>query len=201
MEILHVIGLVIIITALFAIGGKVVIFFKNREIALIKEKYEQMLDSTKHEHESVRAALSEDSFKQAKRLEEHYLNKLNEKDRQIQELVNDLEALQNWKKELELKFAKYEGASQGSTQHLVMKLLDHNQKLNEALNAKWKNIEENLSNEFTATLGKIKHMFADAEKLHRDGIEIISEYESRLPDDVKRKVHEEMLKLPQSTIS
>ena len=130
MEILHVIGLVIIITALFAIGGKVVIFFKNREIALIKEKYEQMLDSTKHEHESVRAALSEDSFKQAKRLEEHYLNKLNEKDRQIQELVNDLEALQNWKKELELKFAKYEGASQGSTQHLVMKLLDHNQKLN-----------------------------------------------------------------------
>jgi acyl-CoA synthetase (AMP-forming)/AMP-acid ligase II len=201
MEILHVIGLVIIITALFAIGGKVVIFFKNREIALIREKYEQMLDSTKHEHESVRAALSEDSFKQTKRLEEHYLNKLNEKDRQIQELVNDLETLQNWKKELELKFAKYEGASQGSTQHLVMKLLDHNQKLNEALNAKWKNIEENLSNEFTATLGKIKHMFADAEKLHRDGIEIISEYESRLPDDVKRKVHEEMLKLPQSTIS
>jgi len=42
-------------------------------------------------------------------------------------------------------------------------------------------------------------MFAEAEKLHHDGIEIISEYESRLPDDVKRKVHEDMLKLPQST--
>ncbi|HMM58993.1 MAG TPA: hypothetical protein PLK28_05410 [Candidatus Rifleibacterium sp.] len=199
MEPLQMIGLILIITALFAIGGKFVIFFKNREIALIKEKYEQLIASNKHEYESVRATLSEDSFKQTKRLEEHYLRKLDDKDKEIQDLVNELETLQSWKKELEIKFAKYEGASQGSPQHLIMKLLDHNQKLNQALNAKWKDIETNLNNELTATLGKIKSMFAEAEKLHHDGIEIISEYESRLPDDVKRKVHEEMLKLPQST--
>ncbi|MDD3147814.1 MAG: hypothetical protein PHD82_10960 [Candidatus Riflebacteria bacterium] len=199
MEPLQVIGLILIMTALFAIGAKVVMFFKNREIALIKEKYEQMISSTKHEHEAVRASLSEDNFKQTKRLEEHYLRKLDDKDKEIQELVNQLDELQAWKKELEIKFAKYEGASQGSPQHLVIKLLDHNQKLNQALNAKWKNIEENLSNELTAALGKMKNMFADAEKLHHDGIEIISEYESRLPDDIKRKVHDEILKLPQSS--
>jgi len=56
-----------------------------------------------------------------------------------------------------------------------------------------------LSNELNASLGKIRSMFSEAEKLHQDGIEIISEYESRLPDDVKRKVHEELLKLPAST--
>ena len=39
-------------------------------------------------------------------------------------------------------------------------------------------------------------MFADAEQIHRDGIDIISEYESRLPEDFKKKVHEELLKLP-----
>ncbi len=200
MEPLQVIGLILIMTSLFAIGGKFVIYFKNREITLIKEKYEQMISSNKHEHDAVRAALTEDSFKQSKRLEDHYLRKLDEKDAQIQGLVNELETMQLWKKELEIKFAKYEGASQGSPQHLIMKLLDHNQKLNEALNAKWKNIEESLSNELNSSLTKIKTMFVDAEKLHRDGIEIISEYEARLPDDVKRKVHDEMLKLPQSTL-
>lgn len=199
MEPLQVIGLILIMTALFAIGAKAVMFFKNREITLIKEKYEQLISSSKHEHEAVRASLSEDSFKQTKRLEEHYLRKLDDKDKEIQGLVNQLDELENWKKELEIKFAKYEGASQGSTQHLVIKLLDHNQKLNQALNAKWKNIEESLSNELNASLGKIRSMFSEAEKLHQDGIEIISEYESRLPDDVKRKVHEELLKLPAST--
>ncbi len=199
MDPLQVIGLVLIMTALFAIGAKVVIYFKNREITLIKEKYEQLISSSKHEHEAVRVALAEDGFKQTKRLEEHYLRKLDDKDKEIQELVNQLDELQAWKKELEIKFAKYEGAAQGSAQHLVIKLLDHNQKLNQALNAKWKNIEESLSNELTAATGKIRAMFAEAEKLHQDGIEIISEYESRLPDDIKRKVQEDLLKLPQST--
>jgi hypothetical protein len=41
-------------------------------------------------------------------------------------------------------------------------------------------------------------MFAEAAKLHRDGIEIISEYEARLPEDFKKKVHEDLLKLPES---
>lgn len=199
MDTLQVMGLVIIMTALFAIGGKVVIYFKNREIILINEKFEQIISSTKHEHESVRAAISEDGFKQNKRTEEHYQRKLDEKDAQIQDLVSEIDGLKAWKDDLGIKLAKFEGASQGNQQRLVFKLLDHNQKLNRALNDKWKAVEESLSNELNASLAKIKTMFADAEKLHHDGIEIISEYEARLPEDIKKKVHEELLKLPEST--
>lgn len=199
MEPLQVMGLIIIMTALFAIGGKVVIYFKNREITLIKEKYEQLINSTKHEHEAVRNAIAEDGFKQIKRTEEHYQRKLDEKDRQIEDLVSEIDALKSWKEDLGIKLAKFEGASQGSQQRLVFKLLDHNQKLNRALNEKWKAVEETLSGELNTTLTKIKNMFADAEKLHHDGIEIISEYEARLPDDIRKKVHEELLKLPEST--
>lgn len=199
METLQVIGLVLIMTALFAIGGKVVIYFKNREISLINEKYEQIISSTKHEHEAVRAAISEDGFKQNKRTEEHYQRKLDEKDVQIESLVNEIDGLKSWKDDLGIKLAKFEGASQGNQQRLVFKLLDHNQKLNRALNDKWKTVEESLNNELNATLAKIKAMFAEAEKLHHDGIEIISEYEARLPEDIKKKVHEELLKLPETT--
>ncbi|NCB38097.1 MAG: hypothetical protein EOM80_04945 [Erysipelotrichia bacterium] len=199
MEPLQVIGLILVITALFAIGGKVVLFFKNREITLIKEKYEQLISSTKHEHEAVRAAISEDGFKQIKRTEEHYQRKLDEKDEQIQGLVSEIEELKAWKDDLGIKLAKFEGASQGSQQRLVFKLIDHNQKLNRALNEKWKAVEETISKELNASLTKIKSMFADAEKLHHDGIEIISEYEARLPEDIRKKVHEDLLKLPEST--
>lgn len=199
MDPIQVIGLILILTALFALGGKVVIFFKNREIILIKEKYEQMINSAKHEHESVRVAISEDGFKQLKRTEEHYQRKLDEKDKQIQDLVEEIEALKSWKEELGLKLAKFEGASQGSQERLVFKLLEHNQKLNKALNDKWKAVEESLSNELNTTLNKVKSLFAEAEKLHQDGIEIISEYEARLPEDFKKKVHEELLQLPSAS--
>ncbi|GAB4266750.1 MAG: hypothetical protein Kow0029_00700 [Candidatus Rifleibacteriota bacterium] len=198
MDPIQVIGLILILTALFALGGKVVLYFKNREISLIKEKYEQEINSIKREHESVRAAISEDGFKHSKRLEEHYQRKLEEKDEQIQQLVEEINALKAWKEELGLKLAKFEGATQGSQQMLVFKLIEHNQKLNKALNEKWKAVEENLCRELNSSLEKIKAMFAEAEKLHRDGIEIIAEYEARLPDDFKKKVHEELLKLPKS---
>jgi acyl-CoA synthetase (AMP-forming)/AMP-acid ligase II len=196
MDPLHVIGLIIILTVLFALGGKVVIYFKNREITLIKEKYEQEIGSIRHEQENVRAAISDDMFKQNKRTEEHYQRKLAEKDRQIEDLVNEINELKAWKDDLAVKMAEFKGASQGTHQMLVYKLIDHNQKLNRALNEKWEKIEEDLSRELKMTLEKVKAMFTDAEQLHRDGIEIISEYEARLPEDFKKKVHEELLKLP-----
>ncbi len=196
MDPLHVIGLIIILTVLFALGGKVVIYFKNREITLIKEKYEQEISSIRHEQENVRAAISDDMFKQNKRTEEHYQRKLAEKDHQIEDLVSEINELKAWKDDLAVKMAEFKGASQGTHQMLVYKLIDHNQKLNRALNEKWEKIEENLSRELKMTLEKVKAMFTDAEQLHRDGIEIISEYEARLPEDFKKKVHEELLKLP-----
>ncbi len=195
---LHVIGLIILLTILFALGGKVVIYFKNREITLIQQKYEQEINSIRHEQENVRAAISDDMFKQNKRTEEHYQRKLVEKDRQIEDLVNEINELKAWKDDLAVKMAEFKGASQGTPQMLVYKLIDHNQKLNRALNEKWEKIEEDLSRELKQTLEKVKSMFVDAEKLHHDGIEIISEYESRLPEDFKKKVHEELLKLPES---
>ncbi|MGM0601407.1 MAG: hypothetical protein ACQETH_16470 [Candidatus Rifleibacteriota bacterium] len=198
MDPIQVIGLVLIITALFALGGKVVLYFKNREITLIKEKYEQEINSVKNEHESVRAAISEDLFKHNKRTEEHYRARLEEKDKEIEQLVEEINALKLWKEDLGLKLAKFEGASQGTQQMLVFKLIEHNQKLNRALNEKWENIEESLSRELNSSLEKIKAMFKDAEKLHHDGLDIISEYEARLPEDFKKKVHEELLKLPDS---
>lgn len=198
MDPIQVIGLILILTALFALGGKVVIYFKNREITLIKEKYEQEISSVKHEHESVRAAISEDGFKQVKRTEEHYQNKLAEKDQQIESLVEEINALKAWKDDLGLKLAKFEGATQGSQQMLVFKLIEHNQKLNKALNEKWESVEENLCRDLDSTREKIRAMFAEAAKLHRDGIEIISEYEARLPEDFRKKVHEDLLKLPES---
>ncbi len=198
MDPIHVIGLIIILTVLFALGGKVVIYFKNREITLIKEKYEQEINSIRREQESVRAAISDDMFKQNKRTEEHYQRKLNEKDQQIEELIEEINELKVWKDDLAVKMAEFKGASQGTPQMLVYKLIEHNQKLNKALNEKWENIEEELSRELKQTLEKIKSMFTDAEKLHRDGIEIISEYESRLPEDFRKKVHEDLLRLPES---
>lgn len=195
MEPIQVIGLILVITALFALGGKFVIYFKNREIVLLKEKYEQQLSASKHEHEAVRVALSEDGFKQLKRTEEHYQRKLDEKDQNIQQLVEEIEALKSWKEELGIKLAKFEGASQGSTERLVFKLLEHNQKLNRALTQKWDVVREDLSRDLNATIEKVKALFSDAEQLHRDGIEIISEYESRLPEDFKKKVHEDLLQI------
>lgn len=195
MEPIQVIGLILVITALFALGGKFVIYFKNREIVLLKEKYEQLLSASKNEHEAVRVALSEDGFKQLKRTEEHYQRKLDEKDQNIQQLVEEIESLKSWKEELGIKLAKFEGASQGSTERLVFKLLEHNQKLNRALTQKWDVVREDLSRDLNATIEKVKALFNDAEQLHRDGIEIISEYESRLPEDFKKKVHEDLLQI------
>lgn len=199
MDPIQVIGLILILTALFALGGKVVIYFKNREITLIQEKYEQEISSVKEKHENDRAAISEDGYKQVKRTEEHFLKKLEEKDEQIQQLVEELEGLKQWKEELGLKLAKFEGAAQGSQQLLVFKLLEHNQKLNQALNDKWQEIEGNMVSELNSAVKRIKELFDNARALHQDGLEIISEYEARLPEDFKKKVHDELLKLPESS--
>lgn len=199
MDPIQVIVIVITMTVLFVLGGKVAFYFKNREIILIKEKHDQQIGSIRQEQETVRAAISEDGFKQIKRTEEHYQHKLSEKDQQIEELVEEIEALKLWKEEIGTKLATFEGASHGNQERLVFKLLEHNQKLNKALNAKWNAVEESLTNELISTRQKIKEMFAEAEKLHGDGIDIISEYEARLPEDVKKKVRQELLKLPESS--
>jgi acyl-CoA synthetase (AMP-forming)/AMP-acid ligase II len=198
MDPVHVIGLILIITALFALGGKVVLYFKNREITLIKEKYEQEIENSKKMHESDRAKISDELFKQNKRTEEHYTNLLAEKDDQIEQLVNEINELKAWKDDLGIKLAKFEGATQGNQQLLVFKLIEHNQKLNRALNEKWEAVEQSLCREINQAAERIKAMFADARKLHQDGLEIISEYEARLPEDFKKKVHEELLQLPES---
>ena len=188
--------IILIITALFAIGGKIALHFKNREIALVKEQYERELLHTRTESEKVRATLSDDLFRQNKRTEEVYQAKLNEKDEQIRTLVGELESMKAWKDEIGLKMAEFKGASQGNPQMLIFKLLEHNQKLNRALLQKWETLEKNLSAELAGTVEKLKALFRETEALHRDGLEIISIYESRLPDDVKQRTRDEMGKLP-----
>ncbi len=188
--------LIIVLTVLFAIGAKIALYFKNREIAMIREQYERELLHARSESEKVRATLSDDLYRQNKRTEEVYQNKLHEKDEQIRTLVGEIESLKAWKDEIGLKMAEFKGAAQGNPQMLIFKLLEHNQKLNRALVQKWETIEKSLSAELTATLDKLRSLFRETEALHRDGLEIISIYESRLPDDVKRKVREEMVKLP-----
>lgn len=195
MDAVQVIGLVLIITALFALGGKIVLYLKKRELDQTKERYEKQIGELKKEIEMDSAKIAESGNKVLRMTEDNYQRKLNEKDQQIEELVGEIEGLKSWKDEMGLMLAKFEGASHGN-ERILFKLFEHNQKLNRALNAKWRAVEENLSREFSLTLEKIKGMFSDAEKLHQDGIEIISEYESRLPEDFKRKVHEELLQLP-----
>lgn len=187
---------VLVITALFSIGAKIGLYFKNREIAMIREQSERDLKSVKSEHEGARASLSEDLYKQSKRIEDSFKTKLDEKDEQIRSLLAELESLKAWKQEMGLKFAEFKGASQGNPQMLIYKLLEHNQKLNATLVSKWGTIEKQLSDDLKRTIDQLGKMFAEAEALHRDGLEIISIYESRLPEDMKRQVREEMLKLP-----
>ncbi|MBP7634330.1 hypothetical protein KBA41_09160 [Candidatus Ozemobacteraceae bacterium] len=187
---------VLVITALFTIGAKIGLYFKNREIGMIREQAERELKAVKSEHEGARASLSEDLYKQSKRIEDSFKQKLDEKDEQIRSLLAELESLKAWKQEMGLKFAEFKGASQGNPQMLIYKLLEHNQKLNATLVSKWGSIEKQLSDDLKRTLDQLGKMFAEAEALHRDGLEIISIYESRLPEDMKRQVREEMLKLP-----
>lgn len=186
---------VLVITVLFTIGAKVGLYFKNREITLIREQSERELKAVKSEHEGARASLSEDLYKQSKRIEDSFKLKLDEKDEQIRSLLAELESLKSWKQEMGLKFAEFKGASQGNPQMLIYKLLEHNQKLNAALVSKFTTVEKQLSDDLKRTIDQLGKMFAEAEALHRDGLEIISIYESRLPEDMKRQVREEMLKL------
>ncbi|OQA06311.1 MAG: hypothetical protein BWY66_01929 [bacterium ADurb.Bin374] len=187
---------VLVITVLFTIGAKIGLYFKNREITMIREQAERELKAVKSEHEGARASLSEDLYKQSKRIEESFTQKLDEKDEQIRSLLAELESLKAWKQEMGLKFAEFKGASQGNPQMLIYKLLEHNQKLNATLVSKWGSIEKQLSDDLKRTIDQLGKMFAEAEALHRDGLEIISIYESRLPEEMKRQVREEMLKLP-----
>lgn len=187
---------VLVITVLFTIGAKIGLYFKNREITMIREQAERELKAVKSEHEGARASLSEDLYKQSKRIEESFTQKLDEKDEQIRSLLAELESLKAWKQEMGLKFAEFKGASQGNPQMLIYKLLEHNQKLNATLVSKWGTIEKQLSDDLKRTIDQLGKMFAEAEALHRDGLEIISIYESRLPEEMKRQVREEMLKLP-----
>lgn len=197
MDPVQVIGLILIITAMFALGGKVVLYLKKRELDQTKDRYEQQITELKKEIDMDRAKIAESGNKVLRMTEDNYQRKLDDKDQQIQDLVEEIEGLKSWKEEMGLMLAKFEGASHGN-ERILFKLFEHNQKLNRALNAKWHAVEENISRELNLSLEKIKGMFSDAEKLHHDGIEIISEYEARLPEDFKRKVHEELLQLPET---
>jgi len=191
--------IILVLTALFAIGGKIALHFKNREIVLLKEQFDRELAHARTENENVRATHSEDLLRQMKRIEEAYQVKLNEKEERIGGMVAEIEALKSWKEEIAIKMAEFKGASQGNPQMLIFKLMEHNQKLNRALLQKWENVEKCLSTELNGTLEKLRTFFREAEDLHRDGIEIISIYEARIPEYAKRKVRDEMLKLSSNT--
>jgi len=188
--------MIILITALYAVGGKIAFYFKNREIALLREQFEKEIKTAHSAHESARATLSDDLVKQLRRQEEVLQTRMTEKDQQYQSLLADYEALKSWKEEMGLKMAEFKGASQGNPHMLIFKLLEHNQKLTRAMTAKWAQVEDHLKTNLSQTLDDVKRLFAEAEALHREGLEIISIYESRMPDDLKRKVHEEFLRLP-----
>ena len=187
---------ILLITMFFVIGTKISFYFKNRELLLIRESYEQQLKETRTQHENFKAGFTEDMFKQVKRAEESLQVKLVAKDEQIRTLTVELEGLKAWKDEMGLKLAEFKGASQGNPQMLIFKLLEHNQKLNQTLTTKWIQVEKNLTDNLQQTIGTLKKLFVEAELLHRDGLEIISIYESRMPEDLKRKVHDDLLKLP-----
>lgn len=196
MDLLTQLFVILVITLLFVGGTKIAFYFKNRELQLIKDAYEQKLQETRSQHESFKAGFTEDMLKQLKRAEETLQAKLNEKDDQIRALVTELETLKSWKEEMGLKLAEFKGASQSNPQMLIFKLLEHNQRLNQALTAKWVDIEKNLTDELQNSINQIKKLFAEAEALHRDGLEIISIYEARLPDETRRKIHDELGQLP-----
>ena len=184
---------VLTITALFVIGGKIAFHFKNRELAMMKERFDREIEDTRQQHEVIRTTLSGDLLTQVKRTEEAYRRKLDEKDEQIQTLVTELEGMKAWKEDIGLKLAEFKGAAQGNPQMLIFKLLEHNQKLNRALQSKWEAVEQRLTEHLDGTTRELRKLFAEAEELHRDGLEIISIYESRLPDEIKRKVHQDLL--------
>lgn len=188
--------MIILITALYAVGGKIAFYFKNREIALLREQFEKEIKSAHSAHETARATLSDDLVKQLRRQEEVLQLRMAEKDAQYTALLADFEAMKSWKEEMGLKMAEFKGASQGNPQLLIFKLLEHNQKLTRAMTAKWAQVEEHLKNNLSQTLEDVKRLFGEAEALHREGLEIISIYESRMPDELKRKVHDEFLRLP-----
>jgi len=190
---------VLVITILYSVGAKIGLYFKNREIAMIREQSERELKSVRSEHEGARASLSEDLYKQSKRTEDSFKVKLDEKDEQIRSLLAELESLKAWKQEMGLKLAEFKGAAQGNPQMLIYKLLEHNQKLNAAMVSKWNTIEKQLSDDLKKTIDQLGKMFAEAEALHRDGLEIISIYESRLPEDMKKQVRDELLRLTTSS--
>jgi len=107
--------------------------------------------------------------------------------------------LKSWKQEMGLKLAEFKGAAQGNPQMLIYKLLEHNQKLNTAMVSKWNSIEKQLSDDLKRTIDQLGKMFTEAEALHRDGLEIISIYEARLPEDMKKQIRDELLKLTVSS--
>lgn len=189
---------ILVVTLMFVGGTKISFYFKNRELQLIKDQYEQKLQETRSQHESFKAGFTEDMFKQLKRAEETLQTKLNEKDDQLRLLSAELDSLKSWKDEMGLKLAEFKGASQSNPQMLIFKLLEHNQRLNQALTSKWVNVEKSLTDQMQSSIDQIKKLFAEAEALHRDGLEIISIYESRLPEDTRRKIHDELRQVPGS---
>lgn len=183
-----IIFVIFILTILFVIGVKVAFFFKNREMRKTIERYENELNLAKQEIEKVKTSLSEDLYKHIKRTEEMYKKLLEQKDEQIKNLVEELDVLKMWKEEILQRLAEFRGASKGSYEYTILRLLEYNQKLNKALHCKWNEIEKNLVSELNQAIEKIKKIFQDAEEMHKDALEIISFYEANIPPEIKKQL-------------
>ncbi len=170
---LIVLGVILLVFAAVAITA----FVKNRQIADLKNFQEK---------------LTQQNTTNAMRTEETYLKELEKKDAKIKELNNNIEDLKQWQQDIYNRLAEFKGSTQGSPERLIFKLIDHNRELHKAQRAKWSEVKEDLISSLETTAQRIQKMLEDAEQLHRDGIEVIAEYESLMPDDMRSALKKEL---------
>jgi hypothetical protein len=179
---------VLIITALFAVGGKIAFYFKNRELTLLEASYKKDIKELQERIDSEKAEINTGFFKNLKQIEQTYQAKLDEKDQIIVQLTDELDTMKQWKNDLALKIAE----TGGDTQNLLFKVLNLNLKLEKQRNDGWKQMEKRLTTELQEAITKIRSLLAEAESTRADSLEIINLYESHLPEDVRKKVQREL---------
>lgn len=188
MDTLAAIVFVLIITALFAVGGKIAFYFKNRELTLLEASYKKDIKELQERIDSEKAEINTGFFKNLKQIEQTYQAKLDEKDQIIVQLTDELDTMKQWKNDLALKIAE----TGGDTQNLLFKVLNLNLKLEKQRNDGWKQMEKRLTTELQEAITKIRSLLAEAESTRADSLEIINLYESHLPEDVRKKVQREL---------
>ena len=188
MDTLTAIIFVLVITVLFAVGGKLAFYFKNRELALLKGSYEKELNALQQKIDSEKAEINTGWYKNLKQIEGTYQGKLDDKDRIIVQLTDELDTMKQWKNDLTLKIAE----TGGDTHNLFFKLINLNLKLEQQRNSGWKQVESRLTTELQEAVTKIRRLFAEAEATRADSLEIINLYEARLPEDIRQKVQREL---------